>query len=348
MKKPLVLAKIKQFLYSIRQNKYKIGVAPRTIIINYNNTCNFRCNFCYSHGDQEKYKNSELSFDTISNLADQAHILGYFDISVYGGELLINQEKLYKLIQSLKPERFEVSLITNGYLMTQKIAYNLADLGVDCVGVSISSLNSQEHDQSRGIKGSHEKAIKALEYIDKAGMLVWPQAIFSHYNARTTELEEFLKYTTERGWLTFFNMSAPYGLWHDNKNFILDDEDMEILNSFRKKYKCNTEFWDPYDVKKENFLGCNTGNRLYITPLGDVFPCSYIHISLGNILKQSLKEVVDYAFTIKWFRNFYPYCLAGNNKEFRDKFFKEERSIFNPLIAQEVFRQEDYVDVIKK
>jgi MoaA/NifB/PqqE/SkfB family radical SAM enzyme len=342
MKKPIVLDKVRTFLRAIKKNNGQIGAAPKAVIINYNNTCNFRCEFCYSYDDQKKYRHTQLSLETISDFMDQAHTLGFYDLTLYGGELLIDAEQLYRLIQCVKPERFEISFITNGYLLTQEIAYKLAELGVDCVGVSLSSLDAEEHDRTRKVKGSHAKALKAMEYIDNAGMLVWPQAIAGHHNVTSPELEAFLKYTTERGYLTFFNLASPNGSWHDNKDIMVDENDMEYLQSFRKKYKCNMEFWNPYDVKKECILGCNTVNRLYLTPLGDVFPCSYIPISLGNILKQSLKDIMDYAFTIKWFRNYYPGCISGQCKEFRERFLTGEFYIFNPLIAKYIFSGDVY------
>jgi MoaA/NifB/PqqE/SkfB family radical SAM enzyme len=314
------------------------------MVINYNNSCNFKCDFCYSKGDQEKYRYTELSFDVLADFADQAHELGFFHANIMGGELLLDVEKLYELVRCIKPERFEVAFVTNGFLMTEEIAYKLAKLGVDCVGVSMSSLDAEEFDRTRRVKGGHARALKAMEYVDKAGMIVWPNAIFGHHNAGTRELEDFLEWTTKKNYSVFFNFAIPYGSWHDNQHIIIDNNDMEILNSYRKKYKVDIESWNRYDGKNEMLLGCNSVNRIYLTPKGDVFPCCFMPISLGNILKQPLKEIVDYGFSIKWFRNHYHGCLIGQCKEFREKFFKIERTIFNPLIAKEIFDKEDYVN----
>ena len=43
--------------------------------------------------------------------------------------------------------------------------------------------------------------------------------------------------------------------------------------------------WDPFDKNFENVIGCNTVNRMYITPLGDVLSCPYVHIKIGNVYK---------------------------------------------------------------
>lgn len=343
MNKPLAVKKARKFANSLRKNDGQIGIAPQSIIINYNNRCNLKCKFCYEQSLQAKYGNTEMTFEELADFADQADKLGYYDITVQGGELLINADKLYKLVECLKPERFEIMLVTNGFLMTQEIADRLAKVGVDVVGVSLSTLDARSHDDSRGVKGSHERAMKAMEYVEKAGMMVLPHAIFGHDNARSTELEEFLAEMDRRDYLTYFNLAMPFGEWNQNLDIVLDKSDMEKLNYFRKTYKCNIDLWNQYDRKKEQIMGCGAVNRLYLSPLGDVMPCPFIHISLGNIREKSLKDIVDYGFSIKWFHDYHPDCLTAHNREFRDKYLKNEKDIFSPMIAKNIFQEDDYV-----
>ena len=85
---------------------------------------------------------------------------------------------------------------------------------------------------------------------------------------------------------------------------------------------------------------------MYITPIGDVLVCPYVHIKIGNVYEQSLKEIRDFGFTIKHFSEHSPLCLAGENKEFIQKYMSYEgQSIFNPAVAKEIFTEADYVGV---
>jgi len=78
--------------------------------------------------------------------------------------------------------------------------------------------------------------------------------------------------------------------------------------------------------------------------LGDVLACPYVHIKLGNIFEQSLKEIVDFGFSIKYFNNHSDLCLAGEDKNFINKFMtKPGQSIFKPAIAKEIFSKEDFL-----
>ena len=82
----------------------------------------------------------------------------------------------------------------------------------------------------------------------------------------------------------------------------------------------------------------------YITPIGDVLVCPYVHIKIGNIFEKSLKEIVDYGFSIKYFRNHSDLCLAGEDKEFIKKFMtKSGQTIFKPAEAKEIFDKNDFV-----
>jgi len=93
----------------------------------------------------------------------------------------------------------------------------------------------------------------------------------------------------------------------------------------------------------ENVTGCWTVNRSYITPLGDVLVCPYMNIKIGNIKEQSLKEILDYGFSIKYFGEYSPICISAQNQEFRKKYLKEEKNIFDPYDARDIFNEDDYM-----
>lgn len=340
MDKPEVIKKVHAFMRNVRKNGNRIGKTPRSLTLNYNNLCNFKCDFCFSSEPNNEHLKAALSFDTIKDIADQAHELGIWEIVLTGGELTVNKPKLLELIKAFGPERFQMILITNGYLLTQEYADDLAKAGLDCIAVSISGMDAKEHDESRHVPGAHAHALKALEYAQKSGMAAWPNVIFGHHNAFSEDLIAMLEYAKEHKYSTYFMMAMPFGSFKDS---VMDAKDMQRLNWIRKNYDCFFDTWDMYDRKKEAITGCWTVNRTYVSPLGDVFVCPYIPIAIGNILKQSLKEILDYGFSIKYFGGYSPVCISAHNKQFRQKFLADEtKNVFNPLFATEIFEKEDY------
>ena len=92
----------------------------------------------------------------------------------------------------------------------------------------------------------------------------------------------------------------------------------------------------------KKYLGCTTVNRIYVTPIGDVLVCPYVHIKIGNIFEKPLKEIIDRGFSIKYFREHSDLCLAGEDKDFISKFMtKSGQSIFKPAIPEEIFDKAD-------
>ena len=45
--------------------------------------------------------------------------------------------------------------------------------------------------------------------------------------------------------------------------------------------------------------------------------CPYVHIKIGNIFEQPLKDIIDHGFKIKYFREHSDLCLAGEDKVFK-------------------------------
>lgn len=341
MNKPRVVEKLHAFMKAVRANDNKVGAIPRSIIINYNNTCNFKCEFCATSEDGNAHVREYLDLDTIRSLADQADELGVWEITLQGGEVLVNLDRLYAVIEAINPDRFQIYLISNGYLMTPEVARELAQRGVDSVGVSLSSMDADKHNKERGgIKDAHKRALEALDNIRTAGMAPCLNMIFGHHNLKDPDLYNVLDYAKERGYSTWCMLAMPFGAWKDN---IMDAEDVKIFSGIRKKYDTCFCTWDMYDRKKERISGCWTVNRLYITPLGDVLACAYIDIKIGNIKEQPLKEIYDYGFSIKYFGGYSPICVSAQNRAFRNKFLDKPADIFSPLDAHEIFGEEDYI-----
>ena len=339
MEKPRVVDKLHKYRRNLRKNGGKVGRTPRQVAIDYNNACNFRCEFCYEVGEA-KYNTQSLSFEDITRICDEADALGVWEIILQGGELLINVENTKKIIAACGPERFKMVLITNGYFLSEEVAKELAAEGLDGVGISVSSLDEEEHDRSRKVAGAHKRALEAFDYAKNAGLDVWAQVLFGHHNAHSKELYDFLDYLKERDISSNFFMAMPYGAWKDN---YMDAEDLKKFKEIRKNYKCLHDLWDEFDRKKEAIWGCWAVNRIFVTPMGDVLPCPFIIIKIGNIKEQSLKEIIDYGFSIKYFGEYSNICLAAQNRSFRDKYLNGSTSMFTPEPAAAVFAAEDFI-----
>ena len=327
----------------------KLVQRQRGIDLNFNNACNLRCKYCFTNSPKGDHVKEYLDYDAIARLADEADELGYFEFDLQGGELLLQPKKLFKVLEAIKPERFYLYLTTNGYYLDEDMAQRLAKAGVSRVSVSIDSMDEKIHDEIRGRKDSWRRAMEGLKHVQNAGIDPYLNITVGHYNAHTDHLKQLLDYSKDQKYRTLLNVAVPAGMWHQAEEIICDDKDREYLRKIRKDYKnLVRNIWNPFDRTNEGILGCTTVNRLYITPIGDVLVCPYVHIKIGNIFKQSLKEIVDYGFRIKYFRNHSNLCLAGEDKSFIKKFMtKSGQSIFKPALAEEIFFKRRLCNKIK-
>jgi MoaA/NifB/PqqE/SkfB family radical SAM enzyme len=79
-----------------------------------------------------------------------------------------------------------------------------------------------------------------------------------------------------------------------------------------------------------------------VTQFGDVLPCPYIHTSLGNILREPLKDIIDRGLAIKYFGEHMDTCLIAEDLGFIKNHV--EKYIYDkplPVPCGEVFSEQD-------
>jgi len=200
--KPQATVKFRNFYKNVAKNGGKMGTNVRAVHFNYNNICNFKCDFCYTESQIAPNPKVELDFEKIADFANQAHEAGFYEFDLQGGELLLRPERLFKLIEAIKPERFFVIMTTNGYFITEKIAQRLKKAGMDRLSISITGLDEDANDNFMKQKGAHKKALEAMAHAKNAKMLAVPTIAVGHYNAKSKELERFCDFSAEKGYLT--------------------------------------------------------------------------------------------------------------------------------------------------
>ena len=63
--------------------------------------------------------------------------------------------------------------------------------------------------------------------------------------------------------------------------------------------------------------GCGAvAEQLYLTPYGDVMPCPFIHLSLGNVKEKSISEIWKNSISSGIFGHYSEKCWVAENIEF--------------------------------
>lgn len=144
-----------------------IGSHAPVVIWNVCMHCNMECPHCYAAAVAEPSP-TDLSHEEGLRLLDELASCGIRVVIFSGGEPLM-REGLIDLIRHARNLGMAPQLSTNGVLLDEDIAAQLADAGVAYVGISIDGL-PEFNDAYRGLEGGHEAALRGLRNAKQAGM----------------------------------------------------------------------------------------------------------------------------------------------------------------------------------
>jgi radical SAM protein with 4Fe4S-binding SPASM domain len=251
-------------------------------------------------------------------IIDQIYDFGATFLGIGGGEPLL-REDLPELVGYAKSIGLNVSLITNGDFIGNKLLDKLVKNGVR---ISVSVDGKEEiNDAIRG-KGAYKKAVSAIEKTSKAGLLDCLVATLTNVdsernNVNAEDMEHIVKQAEANGarWVVIhgfvpFN-DSPEHLAHNPSPQQYERIWNEIYDlSMKYKGKPDVNVYCPFYARvakqrgmpnfdewyKNFFLGkcAIAGKYMSVIENGDIIPCSFNdHIRLGNIQNKSLKMTWD-------------------------------------------------------
>ena len=139
------------------------------VVWNMTRRCNLKCVHCYAQSEDISYDN-ELSHEQSLAMMDDLAEFGVPVILFSGGEPLVHP-RLVEYAQYAVSKGMRAVISTNGTLITKEKAQQLKDVGLSYVGISLDGLE-ETHDKFRGVPGSYQKAMKAIENCQEVGIKV--------------------------------------------------------------------------------------------------------------------------------------------------------------------------------
>ena len=331
--KPYVYEKIMKY-----KEKEARGESVAMIDFCFDYKCNMHCAHCSNLSLAKKDR--EMTLADLKDFARQADELGLAQFTISGGEPL-TFDNLDDIILALDPRKFHIGMSTNGLLLTKERAEHLKKIGLDKVKISLDSINEEVYNQTRRQEGSYDRAVQALFIAKEAGLQTNIQTVISHQNCITEDTERLAKFANDNGFSMDIMIAKAVGRWEGKEEVLITPEDNEYLLNLRNRYPMVHK--DTFPTYGENRGCCAVTNNLHLTKYGDILPCGFIHISVGNIFEESLKDILDRALHIRWFGKFQPLCLAGENRYFIRNYMSKFYGKPLPVSYKDVFTEEDYI-----
>ncbi len=303
-------------------------VAPFMVVWDFTKQCNLKCKHCYANATPYPAPD-ELTLEEKLNIVDQLDEAGVAAISFSGGEPLINRD-FWKVAEYAASKGFYLSVATNGTPISEKVAKRLRKVGIRYVEISLDGPTPEIHDEFRGVKGAFNATIRGIKNAKAAGLSVGIATTATHENidyipdmvelARELEVRRFIVFNfipTGRGKEIIREDLTPeereelmkylYNEWKKGDIQIFSTcpayarisitamdrgtgdkispthfAEIEIPKEFGGAAKALTEF----------IGGCGAG-RIYcsIEHNGDIQPCVFIPIKVGNAIKDGFVNV---------------------------------------------------------
>ncbi len=306
-KKPYVYEKILRF-----NEKLKRGESIAIIQFQYNYACNFHCQHCSIRRFQGKKNKKQFTIKDVKNLFKQADELGLARVTITGGEPLVFKD-LDELVAAIDPQKFYINCDSNGWFLDEKKAKHLKEIGVDRIQLSLDSLNPKEHDEFRRAPGAFERAMRAIDATLNAGLAIFVQTVVWKQRLYSKEFIKFLEYFNKRGIGVFVSYAKPVGAWEGKYDGLVNKKDMKYMQELEKKYNVFTHLTPAYGLN----MGCIAVKGMFsVTQYGDVQPCPYMHLSIGNVFEEPLKDIIKRGFSIKYFGEYVDTCTIAEDRDF--------------------------------
>lgn len=294
--------------------------------------CNFKCRHCYvplSYRRKRELKTREV-FSILEQLAD----CGCFYLGFTGGEPFI-REDIFEILGYAKKKGFEVIIYTNGSLVDQEKAEELAKLRPNKVDITIPAMAQAAFERITQSAGSHKKVFRAIELLRQKGVsLGFKTCVLKENQSEIADIERFarslnvfhrLDDTLSR---RLDGSEEPYKYKGQEK--VSKCQSVRVSRSQSRKI-CVDKVTDgdlgkvtQYPIPNTQYLfKCGVGlSQVAVTPLGELKPCLMIDeprykiISQGNGgLKDGWRRLREFVASIQPDENYRcdrcklkPYC----------------------------------------
>lgn len=280
--------------------------APLRVFYDISYRCPESCAHCFT--DSDKADPDELQLAEKLTILDQMAEMGTFRISIAGGEPLASRD-LFPFIEHAIAKNVDVSLSTNGTLITERTAKKLASLGVRTINISIDGWDDASFGAVRG-HGRLKFVVRGVQNLRR-----WYDGKISAKCTLMTSnllgLDRIIAFCKELGFDEVkFNCVREAGRASDHPTLI--PSRLEYLTAIKALAETVKRGGDgvrivmpvnPYlgehapdvDVISELGFGCYAGKESYcVNPIGDVQPCSSFgrdRFVDGNVRTRALQDI---------------------------------------------------------
>lgn len=268
---------------------------PLTLQFELTSRCNVFCKHCYNKSGgpgQNDAMTPERWIEFAKYLVAHG---GIFECILSGGEPLLLGDKLFDIMDILHDDGVGFLLITNGYLLDEKVVSRLRKYRYHWIQVSIDGSEPAFHDEFRQREGSWQRAVDGAFLVTAAGL---PLTIaHSVTPGNIDKIDEMcdLAYALGASSIILGDINLS-GRADSNREILLDRDQksmlLELYESNAQRYAGRMLVRRAASTKTSlERYSCTPTNGIIVRPNGDIRLDCMAPFTIGNILRDDFETV---------------------------------------------------------
>jgi len=245
----------------------------------------------------------ELTTAQGKQLIDEIKQAGFTMLILSGGEPLMRPD-VFEITAYAREKGLRVVMGSNGSLITPEVARKLKVAGLMGIGVSLDSIDPDKNDRFRKLPGAYKATLAGMENLRQAGVRFQVHTTVMDWNV--DELEAICDLAIEHGAMAFhvfFLVPTGRAVNIADEALRVKEYEHTLIRLMQKqkqvpieiKPTCAPQFVriaDKLEVPLRFTRGCLAGtDYCIISPRGDVQPCAYLNLKLGNVKEESFVDI---------------------------------------------------------
>lgn len=295
--------------------------------------CNLECAHCRRIDVARQLMKDDLTFEQSCKMIDGLAEVGKPILVLSGGEPLFRRD-IFDIAKYAVSKGLTVALSTNGTMVTPDIAIKVREAGIQRVSISLDGIG-ETHDTLRKLKGSYDRAVQGMKYLQAEGLPVQINCTIAKHNVH--QVKDIYQNAIDLGAVAlhiFMLVPVGCGVQIAEDQMLEPDKYEEVLSWFYQvskekkietKATCAPHYFrimrqkaaeEGIEITPKTHgmaamtKGCLAGSAIcFISHKGQVFPCGYLPVEAGNIHKQSFKDVWENSEVFAKLRD--PNALGG-------------------------------------
>jgi radical SAM protein len=287
-------------------------IRPLLVIWEMTQACDLKCAHCRANSRPNRHA-LELSTAEAFHLIDEIAEMRVPLFVLTGGDPL-KRPDLIPIVEYACRRRVRTSLTPSATpLLTRDTIFRLKESGLMRLALSLDASTAEMHDGFRGVPGSYQQTLNAVQWCHEAELPVQVNTTVSRYNLSDLDnMIELLRSVRVVLWSVFF--LVPTGRAQFSQ--MLSPEEHELVfarlytASKRVKFHIKTTEGQHYrryvlqqkakaaeSRTQEELIahapkGVNDGKGfMFVSHTGEVYPSGFLPLSAGNVLWEPLPEI---------------------------------------------------------